>query len=68
LIEVDDDDEDDGRLHPLERKTTHDGELEQSHRALPKNLIRPLPYRIAKANGFRYLLSCSWCTPALRMR
>jgi hypothetical protein len=32
-------------------KTTRDEELEQSRRALPKNLIRPLPYRIAKASG-----------------
>jgi hypothetical protein len=40
-------------------KTTHDEELEQSRRALPKNLIRPLPYRIAKASGSGDLLSCS---------
>jgi hypothetical protein len=40
-------------------KTTRDEELEQSHRALPKNLIRPLPYRIAKASGSRDLLSRS---------
>jgi hypothetical protein len=40
-------------------KTTRDDELEQSRRALPKNLIRPLPYRIAKASGFRDLLSRS---------
>jgi hypothetical protein len=33
------------------RKTTRDEELEKSHRALPKNLIRPLPYRIANASG-----------------
>jgi hypothetical protein len=32
-------------------KTTRDEELEQSRRALPKNLIRLLPYRIAKASG-----------------
>jgi hypothetical protein len=38
-------------------KTTHDEELEQSHRALPKNLIRPLPYRIAKGSGSGDLLS-----------
>jgi hypothetical protein len=40
-------------------KTTHDEELEQSCRALPKNLIRPLPYRIAKASGSGDLLSRS---------
>jgi hypothetical protein len=43
----------------LGRKTTCDEELEQSPRALPKNLIRPLPYRIAKASGSRDLLSRS---------
>ena len=43
----------------LGRKTTRDEELEQSRRALPKNLIRPLPYRIAKAGGSRDLLSRS---------
>jgi hypothetical protein len=37
--------------------TTRDEELEQSRRALPKNLIRPLPYRIAKASGSGDLLS-----------
>jgi hypothetical protein len=41
----------------LGRKTTHDEELEQSRRALLKNLIRPLPYRIAKASGSEDLLS-----------
>jgi hypothetical protein len=40
-------------------KATHDEELEQSRRALPKNLIRPLPYRIAKASGSGDLLSRS---------
>jgi hypothetical protein len=40
-------------------KTTRDEELEQSRRALPKNLIRPLPYRIAKASGSGDLLSRS---------
>jgi hypothetical protein len=40
-------------------KTTCDEELEQSRRALPKNLICPLPYRIAKASGFGDLLSRS---------
>jgi hypothetical protein len=43
----------------LGRKTTRDEKLEQSRRALPKNLIRPLPYRIAKASGSGDLLSCS---------
>jgi hypothetical protein len=38
-------------------KTTRDEELEQSRRALPKNLFRPLPYRIAKASGSGDLLS-----------
>jgi hypothetical protein len=41
------------------RKITCDEELEQSRRALPKNLICPLPYRIAKASGSRDLLSRS---------
>jgi hypothetical protein len=40
-------------------KTTRDEELEQSCRALPKNLIRPLPYRIAKASDSGDLLSRS---------
>jgi hypothetical protein len=40
-------------------KTTRGEELEQSHRALPKNLIRPLPYSITKASGSGDLLSCS---------
>jgi hypothetical protein len=38
---------------------TRDEELEQSRRALPKNLIHPLPYRIAKASGSGDLLSRS---------
>jgi hypothetical protein len=38
---------------------TRDEELEQSRRALPKNLIHPLPYRIAKASGSEDLLSLS---------
>jgi hypothetical protein len=40
-------------------KMTRDEELEQSCRALPKNLIRPLPYRIAKVSGSGDLLSHS---------
>jgi hypothetical protein len=40
-------------------KTTRDEELEQSRRALPKNLICTLPYRIAKASGSGDLLSHS---------
>jgi hypothetical protein len=32
-------------------KTTRDEEREQLRRALPKNLIRPLPYRITNASG-----------------
>jgi hypothetical protein len=40
-------------------KTTRGEELEQSRRALPKNLIRPLPYRIAKTSGSGDLLSRS---------
>jgi hypothetical protein len=43
----------------LGRKTTRNEELEQSRRALPKNLIRPLPYRITKASGSEDLLSRS---------
>jgi hypothetical protein len=41
----------------LRWKMTRDEELEQSRRALPKNLIRPLSYRIAKASGSGDLLS-----------
>jgi hypothetical protein len=48
-----------GNTARLGRKRTRDEELEQSRRALPKNLIRPLPYRIAKANGSGHLLSRS---------
>jgi hypothetical protein len=40
-------------------KMTRDEELEQSRRALPKNLIRPLPYKIAKVSGSGDLLSRS---------
>jgi hypothetical protein len=40
----------------LGRKTTRDEECEQSRRALSKNLICPLPYRIAKGSGFGDLL------------
>jgi hypothetical protein len=40
-------------------KTTRDEELEQSRRALPKNLICPLPYRIANTSGSGDLLSRS---------
>src|SRR3954465_11332973 len=38
-------------------KTRRDDELEQSRGALPKNLIRPLPYRITRASGSGDLLS-----------
>jgi hypothetical protein len=38
-------------------KTTRDEELEQSRRALPKNLICPLPYKITKTSGFGDQLS-----------
>jgi hypothetical protein len=48
-----------GNTAQLGRKTTRDEELEQSRRALPKNLIHPLSYRIAKASGSRDLLSRS---------
>jgi hypothetical protein len=48
-----------GSIARLGWKTTRDEELEQSRRALPKNLICPLLYRIAKASGFRDLLSYS---------
>ena len=37
----------------LGRKTTRDDELEQSRRALPKNLIRPLPVQDRKDTRFR---------------
>jgi hypothetical protein len=37
-------------------KATRDEELEQSRRALPKNLIHPLSYRITKASGSGDLL------------
>jgi hypothetical protein len=46
-----------GSTARLGRKMTRDEELEQSRRALPKNLIRPLPYRITKTSGSRDLLS-----------
>jgi hypothetical protein len=46
-----------GSTARLGRKTTHDEELEKSRGALPKNLIRPLSYRIAKASGSRDQLS-----------
>jgi hypothetical protein len=49
-------------------KTTRDEELEQSRRALPKNLIRPLPYRIAKASGSGDLLSRGGKNPRLVSR
>jgi hypothetical protein len=48
-----------GSTAQLGWKTTRDEELEQSRRALPKNLIRPLPYRITKASGSGDLLSRS---------
>jgi hypothetical protein len=38
-------------------ETTRDEELQQSRRALPKNIMCPLPYRIAKASGSEDLLS-----------
>ena len=38
-------------------KMTRGGSGEQSREALPKNLIRPLPYRITKATGSGDLLS-----------
>ena len=40
-------------------KTTRGGSGEQSRKALPKNLIHPLPYRITKATGSGDLLSRS---------
>ena len=42
-----------------ELETSRDEELEQSRGALPKNLIRPLPYRITKTIGSGDLLSRS---------
>jgi hypothetical protein len=39
-----------GSTTRLGRKTTRDKELEQTRKALPKNLIHPLPYRITKAS------------------
>jgi hypothetical protein len=48
-----------GSTARLRRKTAHAEELEQSRGALPKNLIPPLPYRIAKASGSGDLLSRS---------
>jgi hypothetical protein len=38
-------------------KTSRDEDRKQSRRALPKNLILHLPYRIAKESGFGDLLS-----------
>jgi hypothetical protein len=46
-----------GCIARLGWKTTRDEELEQSRRALSKNLIRPLPYKIAKVSGSGDLLS-----------
>ena len=43
----------------LGRKTTRDDEFEQSRTTLPKNLIRPLPYRITRTSGSGDLLSRS---------
>jgi hypothetical protein len=40
-------------------KMTCDEELEQPRRAFPKNLISPIPYRIAKVSGSGGLLSRS---------
>ena len=37
----------------LGQKTTSDDEFEQSRRALPKNLIRPLPVQDRKDERFR---------------
>ena len=62
---VDDDVGDDGSMQiaPAETicssgwKTTRGGSGEQLRRALPKNLIRHLPYRITKATGSGDLLS-----------
>ena len=62
---VDDDIGDDGSMQmtPAETirsfgwKATRGGSGEQSRKALPKNLIRPLPYRITKATGSGDLLS-----------
>jgi hypothetical protein len=48
-----------GNTARLGWKTTRDEELERSRRALPKNVIHPLPYRIAKASGSGDLLSHS---------
>jgi hypothetical protein len=46
-----------GSTARLGRKTTRDEELEQSRTELPKNLIRPLSYMIAKASRSGDLLS-----------
>jgi hypothetical protein len=56
-----------GSIVQLERKTTRDEELEQPRGALPKNLIRPLPYRIAKAGDLETCSPIRWCMPALGM-
>jgi hypothetical protein len=48
-----------GSTAQLGWKMTRDEELEHSRRALSKNLIRLLPYRIAKASGSGDLLSRS---------
>jgi hypothetical protein len=48
-----------GSIARLRWKTSRDEELEQSRRALPKNLIHSLPYRIAKASSSGDLLSRS---------
>jgi hypothetical protein len=49
--------EDEHEVRLDDREDARDDELEQSRGALPKNLIRPLPYRIAKESGSGDLLS-----------
>jgi hypothetical protein len=48
-----------GSIARLGRKTTRDEELDQLCRALPKKLIRHIPYMIAKASDSRDPLSHS---------
>jgi hypothetical protein len=57
-----------GNTAQLEWKTTRDEELEQSRRALPKNLICPLLYRITKVSGSGDMLSHLPVHAGARMR
>jgi hypothetical protein len=48
-----------GSTTRLGKKMTRDEELKQARKALPRNLIHPLPYRITKASDSGDMLSRS---------